>query len=136
MRRRLVLSVCVVGGLGCVSLLLGLAVVHLQGGRLYWNVGISLPPGLYVCWPVGVLEPGMLVRFEPTPEHYAVVQHAYGTQEVPGMWMKQVVSVRGDDVWVQGTHARSWDSRHFGPITKHQITGTCTALWVPKKDTP
>jgi type IV secretory pathway protease TraF len=119
-----------------LSLMLGLAIFHFQGGRLYRNVGISLKPGLYACWRLrGALSPGMLVRFQPAPEHYALVQQAYGDTAVPPVWMKQIVRVESTGVWVEGSHPRSWDSRHFGPVDARQITGTCAAVWLPEKDT-
>lgn len=133
MRRCVAQGIFVLGSIAWVSLLLGAAVVHVQGGGLYWNTGMSLPPGLYRCWaPGAALEPGMLVAFRPAPAHYAMVQQAYGTQAVPAVWMKQVIRWDGEEVWVQGTHPRSWDSRHFGPIPRERITGTCAAVWVPE----
>jgi type IV secretory pathway protease TraF len=136
MTRRMALSLGIGGAGMWVSLMLGLAIFHFQGGRLYWNIGISLTPGLYACWGRRTpLEPGMLVRFQPTPEHYARVQQAYGDTAVPPIWMKQIVRVESTGVWVEGSHPRSWDSRHFGPVAPHQITGTCTALWLSEKDT-
>lgn len=34
-----------------------------------------------------------------------------------------------DDVFVLGSHARSWDSRYVGPLPRAAVKGLCQALW-------
>lgn len=167
--RYLGLSLYLVGAFVGMSLLLGAAILVYTGGQLYWNVGTSLPSGLYGCWPLDrTLEPGQLVLLRPSVVQQALVVQVLGAK-VPALWLKHVVgrigqtvclddntvlvedtvvatrpllaeyalgriegcwTVGADTIFVLGTHARSWDSRYFGPIARAQIQGICQGLWV------
>lgn len=53
-------------------------------------------------------------------------------EEVFRPWIKQVVAQNGDDLYVQGTHPRSLDSRSFGPIPRTSVQKTCMPLYTWK----
>lgn len=102
-RRRAYLAGLIAGGVCWTTVMLGLAIYHVHGGRFYWTEDVSLrPSGLYRCQPwSGELEPGMLVSFRPPAAQEALVYEVLGRQKLPALWMKQVVGRVGQTVCLQ-----------------------------------
>jgi type IV secretory pathway protease TraF len=99
---------------------------------LIYNVGYSMPHGLYWCKPessVSPLQSGTVVIFTPTA-HILSLYRAQSGQESPTLpWLKKVIRQEGDDLYVEGTHPRSFDSHIFGAIPRVAVQRICAPLW-------
>lgn len=106
---------------------------------LFYNATISMPPGWYWCTPLYTniqLQPGTIVFFVPTVDITETLlsrpEFQTRQEEVFRPWLKQVVRQDFDNLYVQGTHPRSLDSRQFGPIPRTSVQKTCISLFIWK----
>ncbi len=89
-------------------------IMRIQGESLApdWRTGDFVVVGTAPWWRRG-LRPGQVIAFHH-PEH--------------GLLLKRVVRVLpGGDLWVEGSHPHSVDSRRFGPVPPQAVLGR--VLW-------
>jgi type IV secretory pathway protease TraF len=77
----------------------------LSGRELYYNIGVSLRPGWYVCQPLLVsqsLRRGDLLQLRPSVEARQVMEHLAPHEPRTPLWMKQLAAVEGETVCLRG----------------------------------
>jgi type IV secretory pathway protease TraF len=101
---------------------------------LYYNMTRSVPTGFYWCKPehsTTPLPPGTFVIFVPPVRIVEAFRQQPGHrhEDANYPWLKKVIRQDGDDLFVEGTHPRSFDSHIFGPVPRVAVQRICIPLW-------
>src|SRR5262249_42539061 len=84
---------------------------------LPWIKQVRAVEGMHVCWEGGaVLVQGGVVATLPLLTAYPIVPRA------------GCLTLAPDEVFVLGSHPRSYDGRYFGPLHRAELTAICTPL--------
>lgn len=84
----------------------------------HWLKQVALGPTETVCLAGEEVRVGEeVIAQRPLLQRYAL-------PAVEGCW-----TLGDDEVFVLGTHPRSWDSRYVGPLPRAAVKGLCEALW-------